>query len=69
MKKIFIFLLIISSLIGVWLFLNTEETKKNPIFDTPTSQEQKAIEETQALPESIPESEMENLSPENAEHS
>lgn len=43
------------------------EENKPVISDVPTEQEQKVIEETQPEPEFVPESEMENQSPENAE--
>lgn len=57
-------------LIGSLLFfghLLTKEKEKPVYSDIPSAQEQKQIEATQPLPDMIPESEMEKLSPEDAE--
>ncbi len=69
MKKIMIFVLIFSVLFCLWYLFKNDKSGKEPFSDMPSMQEQQAIEESQVLPESIPENEMEYLSPENAEHS
>lgn len=55
--------------IGIIYFVWSMFTQDNsPVLsDIPTEQEQRAIEENQPEPESVPESDMENQSPENAE--
>lgn len=66
MKKIIgiIIAALIILLIGFWL---TRE-KPAPVYsDIPTEQEQQAIEKEQKAPEAIAESDMETLSPEDAE--
>ncbi len=57
-------------LIAILLFFahSLTKEKKQPVYtDTPTEQEQQQIEIEQEAPQAIPENEMEQLSPENAE--
>ena len=64
-RKILGILLVIGLIYFAWAKYNEEDA--NPLSDIPTEQEQRALEESQPEPDSVPENEMENQSPETAE--
>ncbi len=68
MKKVFVFLLILIFLGVVWILFEPDKTDTVKTVDRPTPAQQQFIEDTQPMPESVPESDMEYQSPENAEH-
>ncbi len=67
MKKAFIIFVILLIIGGIWYALTPEKTQP-VITDMPTDEEQRALEESQLPPETVAESDMEDQSPENAEH-
>lgn len=64
-RKILGILLAIGLIYFVWSKYTEDDNAA--LSDIPTEQEQRAIEESQPEPESVPESDMENQSPETAE--
>lgn len=66
MKKILALIVVI--FLAVALFAQLNDKPKEVVYaDTPTEQEQQAIEETQEAPQAILENDMESQFPENAE--
>lgn len=71
MKKIVLLLVIGVLLILAWFWgrdYSVPQTVSQAVSDIPTEEEQQLIEESQLPPEAIAEQDMEDLSPEDAEH-
>ena len=67
MKKT-LFILVVLLVAGSIGYLALTEKTDSVVVDMPTEEEQRVLEESQPLPETIAESDMEDQFPENAEH-